>query len=449
MHMYKCTAPTLGLQPRARGCKAAPLDTRRTHNQVPGSSCCTRSPRSLPLGSSAPAQPPSWHSFEDGAAAGMRGNSPLLAAIPMPLPTPCLGGELSAALLLSPRDTSAVDTAAWSSRRTPRCRTTRDARDAPDGLPPLPSSWALPSSAPGLDAFHPASRTPTLALSPRERPSRTTRHAACKARATAPADRVTPPKSSPEAVTVAVAVARLALTAEAVAAGAVVVPGPRGRVAAPANGPCSLLRPFPVIMAPPSLLSLPPKPRLLPIPLPPPSPPPPPLPPPPPPPSCPISPPQSVDVTRCPALPPQLSAQSPYEAGAQPPMDGGESDSSASRSRRGASVSLQPRLKRLDDLDDLHKMHAQYACLYPRLDCLISPRWSTRQQHPPDHRPPPRPRYARSIELEKDALLRLRDEYQARILKSLLSSAVQEARLVPRPCVHEETTNKALNVLLL
>ena len=224
-------------------------------------------------------------------------------------------------LVLAPRATLPHDT-----RRARRAR-------ASSWLPPFPSNWALPSTALGLDAFHPASRTPTLALSPRERPSRTTCHAVCKARAIVPVGKDTLPKPSPEATTVAVAVARLE-------AGAVVLSGPRGCVTAPANGPRSLVRPFPVMMAPPSLASLPPKSPPLPTPPPPPQPPPPPppLPSSPPPQSCAILPPRSAGVTWCPA-------------------------------------EAQPYLERLHDLKDLHNTHD----LQPRFDYLLSPRWSSRQ----------------------------------------------------------------------
>ena len=110
------------------------------------------------------------------------------------------------------------------------------------------------------------------------------------------------------------------------------------------------------------------------------------------------------------------------------------------RPRGAALVSLQPRLERLRDLNDLHNTHDLLR--QPRLDSLLSPRWKARQQRPPHHRPPPRPQHAGLIELEEDALLvlRLRDEYQSRILRSLLLSAVQEVRLVPRPCVAAGTS---------
>ena len=122
-------------------------------------------------------------------------------------------------------------------------------------------------------------------------------------------------------------------------------------------------------------------------------------------------------------------------------MSGVESHSSASRSPRDAAlVSLQPRLKRLHDLNDLHNTNDLLR--QHRLDSILSPRWKARQQRPPHHRPPPRPRHAGLIELEEDALLvlRLRDEYQSRIRRSLLSSAVQEVHLVPRPCVAAGTS---------
>ena len=106
---------------------------------------------------------------------------------------------------------------------------------------------------------------------------------------------------------------------------------------------------------------------------------------------------------------------------------GGESDSPASENPRGALVSLQPRLESLHDLKDLQDLQD----LQLRLASLLSPRWSARQQHPRNHRLPPRPRRARSIVPEESALLRLREEYQSRLIQSLLSPAVLKARLTP------------------